>query len=139
MRLRNRSIPWKSISIPWIRRSKGWKFPSKATFQMKMEANLRHIVAKMGISALLAAGRRMDMLENEVFLIFAYLRAKERALENNRFSVLKFYCAAQPSSAPCGGDIRCIETRFIASLTARMTHRGEECRSGAAPRAGEMR
>ena len=29
------------------------------------------------------------MSENEVFPIFAYLRAKERARENNRFCVLK--------------------------------------------------
>ena len=55
---------------------------------MKMEADLRHIVAKMGVLALPAAGRRRDMLENEAFLIFAYLRATERALENNRFSLL---------------------------------------------------
>ena len=36
-----------------------------------------------------AAGRRVDVSENEVLLIFAYLRAKEQSRENNRFSVLK--------------------------------------------------
>ena len=47
------------------------------------------IVAKIAFFGVPAAGCRKDVSENEVFLIFAYLRAKERALENNRFSVLK--------------------------------------------------
>ena len=89
MRPLGRSIPWKSISIPWIRRSKGWKFRSKATFRRKNGVDLCHIVAKNPFSGVRAAGHLTDVSEHQTFLIFAYLRAKARAHENNRFSVLK--------------------------------------------------
>ena len=48
-----------------------------------------HIVAKKPFSAVLAAGLLMLVSESQTFLIFAYLRARERAVENNRFSMLK--------------------------------------------------
>ena len=47
------------------------------------------MVAKFYTYGAFAAGRRRDVSENEWFLIFAYLRATERARENNRFCMLK--------------------------------------------------
>ena len=67
----------------------GWKWSSKACFRWKNSPEMCHIVAKIAFLGVPAAGRRKDVSENEAFLIFAYLRAKEQALENNRFSVLK--------------------------------------------------
>ena len=89
MRPLGRNIPWKSISIPWIRRSKGWKFRSKATFRRKNGVETCHIVAKKPFSAVHAVGCPTDVPEHQTFLIFAYLRARAQARENNRFSMLK--------------------------------------------------
>ena len=100
-----RNIPWKSISIPWIRRSKGWKFRSKASFRVKNGAETCHIVAKKPFSGVPAAGPLMLVFESQTFLIFAYLRATERAHGKNAFSVLKSKgpFAVRPGwHIPCG-------------------------------------
>ena len=89
MRPLGRNIPWKSISIPWIGRSIQWKIQSKATFQRKIGADLRHIVAKKPFSGVHAAGPPTDVFHYQTFLIFAYLQAREQAREKIRFSVLK--------------------------------------------------
>ena len=75
------------------------------------------MVAKFHTYGAFAAGRRRDVPENEVFLIFAYLRAKERARENNRFSVLKTRAADKEKGHSAAGEIRHVETRFIALLS----------------------
>ena len=103
MRPLGRNIPWKSISIPWIRRSKGWNFRSKATFQRKNSSETCHIVAKTPFSAVPAAVRRTDVFHYQTFLIFAYLRARAQALENNRFSMLKGRRSSPP--ACCRGRL----------------------------------
>ena len=137
MRRSDRPIPWKSISIPWIRRSKGWIFRSKACFRREIRGEKRHIVAKITFPGVPAAGRRGDIPENEAFLIFAHLRASERARENNRFSVLKTCAADKGEGDLAAWEIRHVETRFIASLTARMAsvRRDREAR---APIGGEL-
>ena len=73
----------------------------------------------------------------QMLLIFAYMRAKERARENNRFSVLKTRGADKGEGYPAAWEIRHVETRFIASLTARMAsvRRDREAR---APIGGEL-
>ena len=120
MRWPDRPIPWKSISIPWISRSKGWNFRSKACFKRKIRGDLCHIAAKFSLSAVSAAERRSDVPHYQMLLIFAYLRAKERARENNRFCVLKTRAADKGEGYLAAWEIRYVETRFIASLTARM-------------------
>ncbi len=89
MRPLGRNIPWKSISIPWNGRSKGWKYRSKATFRWKNSPDLCHIASKIELLGVRAAVPRKDVPENQAFQFFAYLRAKEQARENIRFSVLK--------------------------------------------------
>ena len=105
MRPLGRNIPWKSISIPWIGRSIQWKIQSKATFQRKIGADLRHIVAKKPFSGVHAAGPPTDVFHYQTFLIFAYLQATERAHGKNAFSVLKSKgpFAVRPGwHIPCG-------------------------------------
>ena len=117
MRPLGRNISWKSISIPWIRRSKGWNFRSKATFQRKNSSETCHIVAKTPFSAVPAAVCRTDVFHYQTFLIFAYLRARAQALENNRFSMLK-------SSALRSGGIPAATARGKAPLRhLRRSHR----------------
>ena len=77
------------------------------------------------------------MSENEVFLIFAYLRATKRARENNRFSVLKTRAADKEKGHSAAGEIRHVETRFIASFTARMANVRRD-REARAPIGGEL-
>ena len=117
MRPLGRNIPWKSISIPWIRRSKGWKFRSKASFRVKNGAETCHIVAKNPFLGVFAAGLRTDSLHYQAFLIFAYLQARARALENNRFSMLK-------NSALRRGGIPAAHTMRMARRRKRMSVRG---------------
>ena len=64
-------------------------FHPKASFRVKNGVETCHIVAKKAFSGVPAAGPLMLVFESQTFLIFAYLRARERALENNRFSMLK--------------------------------------------------
>ena len=124
MRPLGRNIPWKSISIPWIRRSKGWNFRSKATFQRKNSSETCHIVAKTPFSAVPAAVRCTDVFHYQTFLIFAYLRARVQALENNRFSMLK-------SSALRRGGIPAATARGKAPL--RHLRRSSRCAKLPAP------
>ena len=84
------SIPWISISIPWIGRSIPWKFRSMGTFRPKNGPEFCHIAAKMAFLCVHAEVGRRDVPHCQVFLIFAYLRATADAVENNRFSVLKW-------------------------------------------------
>ena len=58
-------------------------------FQLKNPFDLRHIVAKMEFRACFTKGYPTDIPHYQGVLIFAYLRATDFALENNRFSVLK--------------------------------------------------
>ena len=88
-RTMHRSMGCFKKSIPWNCRSKGWKFRSMGSFQQKIGPDLRHIVAKSGLFGIPAAEPRVDVAENQRFLFFAHLRAREQSLENNRFSVLK--------------------------------------------------
>ena len=89
MRRNGRSIPSISVSIPSNGRSKGWNFRSKAIFRWKNSPDLCHIAAKIEFLGVPAAVLRKDVSENQAFQFFAYLRAKEQARENIRFSVLK--------------------------------------------------
>ena len=116
MRPLGRNIPWKSISIPWIRRSKGWKFRSKATFRRKNGVETCHIVAKKPFSGVSAAEYLTDVSEHQAFLIFAYLRARAQPREKNRFSVLKNSGADGMKRLSAAGEVRHVETRCIASL-----------------------
>ena len=59
------------------------------TFWVKIPSDLRHIVAKKTLAAVFAGGPLTYVLLCQAVLIFAYLRATDFALENNRFSVLK--------------------------------------------------
>ena len=95
------------------------------------------MVAKFHTYGASAAGYRRNVSEYEGFLIFAYLRATERARENNRFSVLKTRAADKEKGHSAAGEIRHVETRFIASLTAHMAsvRRDREAR---APIGGEL-
>ncbi len=115
MRPLGRNISWKSISIPWIRRSKGWNFRSKATFQRKNSSETCHIVAKTPFLAVPAAVRCTDVFHYQTFLIFAYLRARAQALENNRFSVLK-NSALRRGSFPAAHTMRMARRRKIMSV-----------------------
>ena len=89
------SIPWIAFSIPWIGRSIPWNFRSKACFKRKNSPGLCHIAAKIAFWGSSVAGRLTHSSEYQVFLIFAYLRAGERALENIAAMVLKFRCREQ--------------------------------------------
>ena len=112
----------------------GWKSRSMGTFERKIGVDLCHIVAKTPFSAVPAAGLRTDVFHYQTFLIFSYLRAKARAVENNRFSVLKnsgadrvkgargrARSALRRGKAPhrhlssSAREIHHVETRFIAS------------------------
>ena len=73
------------------------------------------MVAKFRFCGTPAAERRREMSENEAFPIFAYLRAIERARENNRFSVLKTRAADKRMGHSAAREFRYVETRFIAS------------------------
>ena len=77
-----KSIPWNPRPIPWIS-------PSKACFQREIGADLCHIASLFHVLGAQTAEHRRDMPENQTFPIFAYLQPKERACENNQFSVLK--------------------------------------------------
>ena len=58
-------------------------------FRRKIPSDLCHIVAKIAFWGVSTKRLRADVSENQDFLIFAYLRATDFALENIRFSVLK--------------------------------------------------
>ena len=51
--------------------------------------DLCHIASFFRVLGTSVAEHRRDVSENELFLIFAYLRATEQSCENNRFCVLK--------------------------------------------------
>ena len=114
MRPLGRNIPWKSISIPWIRRSKGWNFRSKATFQRKNSSETCHIVAKTPFSAVPAAVRCTDVFHYQAFLIFVHLPPGTQGYGKIAFSVLKgrrsspsaccrgWLCRAYACSTPLG-------------------------------------
>ena len=114
MRPLGRNIPWKSISIPWIRRSKGWNFRSKATFQWKNSSETCHIVAKTPFSAVPAAVRCTDVFHYQTFLIFVHLPPGTQGHGKIAFSVLKgrrsspsaccrgWLCRAYACSTPLG-------------------------------------
>ena len=95
------------------------------------------MVAKFCIRGCFAKARRADVLHYQIFLIFAYLRATERARENNRFCVLKSRAADKEMGCSAAGEIRHVETRFIASLTARMANVRRD-REACAPIGGEL-
>ena len=76
------------------------------TFRVKIPSDLRHIVAKKAPGAVLARGPLMLAVENQRFLIFAYLRASADAVENIRFSVLKFSGGLQLLRAAAGVRLR---------------------------------
>ena len=69
----------------------------------------------MDVLALHAAERRKDMSENEVFLIFAHLRATEQPRENNRFSVLKTRAADKVIGHSAAREVRHRRDAILAS------------------------
>ena len=75
-----------------------------------------HIVAKKPFSGVSAAECLTDVPEHQAFLIFAYLRARAQPREKNRFSVLKNSGADGMKRLSAAGEVRHVETRFIASL-----------------------
>ena len=87
-------------------------------FSVENWPRFAHIVAKKALTAVFAGGPCVFMPQRQAVLIFAYLRARARLVENIRFSVLK----SSAADGFCPRRARVVaegQGYFIASSTLR--------------------